>query len=50
MGKIVDELHKHQVFLGFGLNKLKIQFLKDDDPFGVFSPKNLTCQDMIHGV
>jgi hypothetical protein len=48
MGKITNELRKCQGFLGFGLGKLKIEFLKDDDPFGIFSPKDLMCQNVIH--
>jgi hypothetical protein len=43
MGKIADELRKHQGFFSFGLSKLDIEFLKDEDPFGIFSPKKLTC-------
>jgi hypothetical protein len=50
MGKITDKLRKHQGLFGFGLRKFKIEFLKDDDPFRVFSPEHLTCQDMLHGV
>jgi hypothetical protein len=50
MGKITDKLHKHQGFFGFGLGKLEIEFLKNNDPLGIFSPKDLTCQNMIHGV
>jgi hypothetical protein len=49
MGKITDKLHKHQGLFGFGLHKFKIEFLKDDDPFRVFSLDHLTCQDMVHG-
>jgi hypothetical protein len=50
MGEIIDELYKHQGLFGFGLCKFKIKFLKDDDPFRVFSLENLTCQDVVHGV
>jgi hypothetical protein len=50
MGKVANKLRKHQGFFSFGLSKFKIEFLKDDDPFGIFSPKNLTCQNVIHGV
>jgi hypothetical protein len=50
MGEIADKLRKHQGLFGFGLRKFKIEFLKDDDPFRVFSPEHLTCQDMVHGV
>jgi hypothetical protein len=50
MGKVADKVHKHQGFFSFGLSKLEIKFLKDDDPFGIFSPKNLTCQNVINGV
>jgi hypothetical protein len=49
IGKVADKLHKHQGFLGFELSKLEIKFLKDDDPFGIFSPNNLMCQNVIHG-
>jgi hypothetical protein len=45
-----DKLHKHQGLFGFGLCKFKIEFLKDDDPFRILSPKYLTCQDVVHGV
>jgi hypothetical protein len=48
-GEIADKLQKHQGLFGFGLRKFKIKFLKDDDPFRVFSPEHLTCQDMVHG-
>ena len=44
------ELDKHQGFFGFRLRKLKIEFLENDDPVQIFSPKYLTCQDMVHGV
>jgi hypothetical protein len=50
MGEIADKLHKYQGLFGFGLHKFKIEFLKDDDPFRVFSPEHLTCQDVVHGV
>jgi hypothetical protein len=50
MGEISNKLHKHQGLFGFGLRKFKIEFMKDDDPFRVFSPEHLTCQDMVHGV
>jgi hypothetical protein len=50
MGEIADELRKHHGIFGFGLCKFKIEFLKDDDPFRVFSPEHLTCQDVVHGV
>jgi hypothetical protein len=49
-GEIADKLRKHQGLFGFGLRKFKIEFLKDDDPFRVFSPEHLTCQDVVHGV
>jgi hypothetical protein len=49
-GKVATKFRKHQGFFSFGLSKFKIEFLKDDDPFGIFGPKNLTCQNMIHGV
>jgi hypothetical protein len=45
-----DKLCEHQGFFGFGLCKFKIEFLKDNDPFRIFSPKYLTCQDVVHGV
>jgi hypothetical protein len=50
MGEVADELRKHQGLFGFGIHKFKIEFLKDDDTFRVFSPEHLTCQDMVHGV
>ena len=50
MGEIADQFCKHQGLFGFGLCKFKIEFLKDDDPFRLFSPEHLTCQDMVHGV
>jgi hypothetical protein len=50
MGKVVDKLHKHQRFFTFGLNKFAIKLLKYDDPFRIFSHKNLMCQNVIHGV
>jgi hypothetical protein len=50
MGEVADELRKHQGLFGFGLCKFKIEILKDDDPFRVFSPEHLKCQDMVHGV
>jgi hypothetical protein len=49
-GEIADKLRKHQGLFGFGLRKFKIKFLKDDDPFRLFSPKHLTFQDVVHGV
>jgi hypothetical protein len=48
--KRTDELDKHQGFFGFRLRKLKIKFLKNNDPFLIFFPKYLTCQDVVHGV
>jgi hypothetical protein len=48
--EIADKIRKHQGLFGFGLCKFKIEFLKDDDPFRVFSPKHLTCQDVVHGI
>jgi hypothetical protein len=45
-----DKLRKHQGFFGFSLRKLKIEFLKNNDPFRIFSPKYLTRQDVVHGV
>ena len=50
MGEVADELHKHQGLFGFGLCEFDIEFLKDNDPFRIFSPKHLTCQDVVHGV
>ena len=50
MGEVSDKLRKHQGLFGFGLRKFKIEFLKDDDPFRVFSLEHLMCQDMVHGV
>jgi hypothetical protein len=50
MRESIDELCKHQGLFGFGLHKFEIEFLKDDDPFGIFSPKYLMCQDVVHGV
>jgi hypothetical protein len=50
MGKITDMFCKHQEFFSFGLVKLEIELLKNNDPFGIFSPKDLMCQNMIHGV
>jgi hypothetical protein len=46
----IDKLRKHQRFFGFGRRKLKIEFLKNNDPFRIFFPKYLMCQDMVHGV
>jgi hypothetical protein len=48
--KSTDELGKHQGFFGFRLRKLKIEFLKNNNPFRIFTPKYLTCQDVVHGV
>jgi hypothetical protein len=39
MRESTDKLCKHQGFFGFGLCKLKIEFLKINDPFRIFSPK-----------
>jgi hypothetical protein len=50
MGEITDKLRKHQGLFGFGLHKFMIEFLKDDNPFRVFSPEHLTCQDMVDGI
>ena len=33
MWKVANNLCKHQIFLSFGLNKFKIEFLKENDPF-----------------
>ena len=44
------KLYKHHGFFGFGLHEFKIEFLKDNDPFRIFSPKYLTCQEVVHGV
>ena len=49
-GESIDELSKHQGFFGFSLCKLEIEFLKNNDPFQIFSPKYLTHQDVVHGV
>jgi hypothetical protein len=50
MGKIADKFFKNQGIFIFGLGKLEIKFLKNIDPFGIFSPKEFPCQNMIHGV
>jgi hypothetical protein len=50
MGKIANEFHKDQGLFRFGLRKFKIEFLKGDDLFGVFSPKELMGQNVIHGI
>jgi hypothetical protein len=50
MGKIADKFCKNQGIFSFRLGKLEIKFLKNNDPFGILSPKELTCQNMIHGV
>jgi hypothetical protein len=50
MRERTDKLCEHQGFFCFGLHKFKIEFLKDNDPFRIFSPKYLTCQDVVHGV
>jgi hypothetical protein len=38
-----DELNKHQGFFGLSLGELEIEFLKNNDPFQIFSPKYVTC-------
>jgi hypothetical protein len=48
--KSTDELGKHHGFFGFRLRKLKIELLKNNNPFRIFSPKYLMCQDVVHGV
>jgi hypothetical protein len=50
MRESTDKLCKHQGLFGFGLCKFKINFLKDDNPFRIFSPKYLMCQDVVHEV
>jgi hypothetical protein len=50
MRESTDNLYKHQGFFVFGLRKLDIEFLKNNDPFRISTPKYLTCQDVVHGV
>jgi hypothetical protein len=50
MGKIAYKFRKNQRLLILLFGKLEIKFLKNNNPFGIFSPKDLSCKDMVHGV
>jgi hypothetical protein len=40
--KIGHQFSEYQGFFGLGGKELEIEFLKDNNPFRIYSPKNMT--------